>query len=84
MADQGVQSGNGGALFFRGKKFHTSVVNCTFMNNSAEVAGGAVAADDMDLLTARSSTFINNRVLKYGRVLYLPGQGLDFISNWAF
>ena len=84
MADRGVQNGNGEVVCFRGAKFYTGIINYTFINVSTEVAGGAVAAGDTDLLTVHSTTFINNLILKHGGVLYLPGQGLDFISNWAF
>ena len=67
------QGGHGGAVFFLNTLFHASVEDCAFIENSAAVAGGAVAADGTGLITVRHSTFIANTANRHGGALYLPG-----------
>ena len=58
---------NGGAIYNTGA--YLSVVNSTFINNSANFYGGAIY-NYASCLSVADSTFINNSVTRYGGAIY--------------
>ena len=83
------QSGAGGAIYFVSTAPHTlRLVNSTFDQNKAELAGGAVYAVNPQMVWIQQSKFFNNSAKgastvhpRYGGAIMLDGATVTFVEH---
>ena len=76
----------GGGIYFKGSEI--SIINSTFINNTAE-RGGALQLDNSPffeghILSILNSTFINNQATSQGGAIYVKDITYDSIINATF